>query len=249
MAKKSWFCVFFMVLVSVSFFVTGCNQSEQSMKTAKDCDFESIKIVIVGDSTVATLPLEQEKRGWGQMIGGFFADNVQIINLAKSGKSSWAQKDIQGAKQGIYLYNPETDLRGPVTVAVVGEMKIRIEEDANEDNNIPLGTIQKKELESAGREQSPTAGKIVVLGDSDFLLSEYLTLLGNQEFLLRTVRWMLEEEHLLVLEKEPATQEQLMAIFVDSDRAKMIFSIVVVLEPALVLAVGLVVFRHRRQKV
>ena len=57
------------------------------------------RILLVGDSTVATHPLEKDMRGWGQLLPEFFIDGVDITNLAKGGKSSksfieeglWAQ--------------------------------------------------------------------------------------------------------------------------------------------------------------
>jgi len=52
----------------------------------------SIRIVIVGDSTVASYPHPPPDRpdltGWGQVIGEFFSDCVTILNHARSGRSS-----------------------------------------------------------------------------------------------------------------------------------------------------------------
>jgi len=47
-----------------------------------------LRVVLVGDSTVASYPSERGLRGWGQMLPEFFSTDVQIINLAKSGRSS-----------------------------------------------------------------------------------------------------------------------------------------------------------------
>ncbi len=47
-----------------------------------------IKVVLVGDSTVADYPPEKKMRGWGQMIPEFFNDQVQFVNLAIGGRSS-----------------------------------------------------------------------------------------------------------------------------------------------------------------
>jgi lysophospholipase L1-like esterase len=48
-----------------------------------------IKIVIIGDSTVCNYPAEKPDRGWGMFIEEYFkADTVQIINLAKPGRST-----------------------------------------------------------------------------------------------------------------------------------------------------------------
>ncbi|MFW5981430.1 MAG: rhamnogalacturonan acetylesterase [bacterium] len=48
-----------------------------------------IKIVIVGDSTACNYKQERFPRsGWGQLIGQFFSDNIDICNKAASGRSS-----------------------------------------------------------------------------------------------------------------------------------------------------------------
>ncbi len=48
----------------------------------------SLRIVIIGDSTVQTYPPDSDKRGWGQMIGRYFTESAEIVNLAKSGRST-----------------------------------------------------------------------------------------------------------------------------------------------------------------
>lgn len=47
-----------------------------------------IKIVIVGDSTVANYPATVPDRGWGQFIGENFNTTVTTINTAKNGRST-----------------------------------------------------------------------------------------------------------------------------------------------------------------
>lgn len=47
-----------------------------------------IKVVIIGDSTVQTYPPDRPVRGWGQYIGLYFGENVELVNLALSGRST-----------------------------------------------------------------------------------------------------------------------------------------------------------------
>ena len=47
-----------------------------------------LRLVIIGDSTVCEYPTEHACRGWGQYIQDYFKDTVQVINLAKSGRST-----------------------------------------------------------------------------------------------------------------------------------------------------------------
>lgn len=45
-------------------------------------------VVIVGDSTVQDWPTTDTKRGWGQMLPGYFAADVTVANHAMGGRSS-----------------------------------------------------------------------------------------------------------------------------------------------------------------
>jgi lysophospholipase L1-like esterase len=48
-----------------------------------------VRLVIVGDSTVCNYPESSIKRGWGMFVQGCFNSNqVQVINLAASGRSA-----------------------------------------------------------------------------------------------------------------------------------------------------------------
>ena len=53
---------------------------------------EPIRIVVIGDSTVASYPNPPADRpdltGWGQVLGEFFTDRVTVDNHASSGRSS-----------------------------------------------------------------------------------------------------------------------------------------------------------------
>ena len=47
-----------------------------------------VKIVVVGDSTVCEFPPEIPTRGWGMYLQEVFRSPVQVMNLAKSGRST-----------------------------------------------------------------------------------------------------------------------------------------------------------------
>lgn len=49
---------------------------------------ERIRIVLAGDSTVCVFSDPDWRRGWGQYIGEYFTDTVEIANYAKSGRST-----------------------------------------------------------------------------------------------------------------------------------------------------------------
>src|SRR5580698_6817064 len=53
---------------------------------------QPIRIVLVGDSTVASYDKrpadEPDLTGWGQVFGEFFNDHVTVLDRAKSGRST-----------------------------------------------------------------------------------------------------------------------------------------------------------------
>jgi DNA sulfur modification protein DndE len=67
----------------------------------KNDSAEKIRIFLIGDSTMANKPLEDNpERGWGQMLPVFFSDNVEIHNHAKNGRSTKSFID-QGLWQAV----------------------------------------------------------------------------------------------------------------------------------------------------
>ena len=48
----------------------------------------SVRMVIVGDSTVCDWPAEDVRRGWGQFVHEYLTDTVRVANHARSGRST-----------------------------------------------------------------------------------------------------------------------------------------------------------------
>ena len=49
---------------------------------------DTIVLAIVGDSTVCNYELSQVRRGWGQFIQGYFKSPIEVVNTARSGRST-----------------------------------------------------------------------------------------------------------------------------------------------------------------
>lgn len=70
-------------------------------------------IFMIGDSTMANKPLEgdNQERGWGQMLSGFFTDDIVVDNHALNGRSTLSfineghwQKVYDAIKPGDYVF-------------------------------------------------------------------------------------------------------------------------------------------------
>ena len=72
-----------------------------------------ITIFMIGDSTMANKPLDgnNQERGWGQMLSGFFTDDIRVDNHALNGRSTLSfilegewQKVYDAIKPGDYVF-------------------------------------------------------------------------------------------------------------------------------------------------
>lgn len=149
--------------------------------------------------------------------------------LVSSGKNSWAERDL------IKLYNPEqpsaefleeTDLKGPVSLAVAYEKKLTTAGDAENKDEAKFDKVSR----------------VVVFGDSDFILNQSLPSYANRDLILNTINWMVGEEGGLTIRPRsirasaaPLTREQLIGLFSSS-----------LLVPELLLLFGLFVWWSRR---
>jgi len=106
---------------------------------------------------------------------GVSDDRPHVTVLAATGESGWSERNPE---QRPIRFDPETDRRGPIPVAVAVEK----------------GTISGIELEI-----KPT--RLVVIGDSYFVSNGALEsgVGGNTDFVLSAVNWLVEREALLAI--------------------------------------------------
>ncbi len=80
--------IFAFSCVAALFCFNGCLAENAKINKDNKISLKPIVIVLVGDSTVADYALENELRGWGQIIPEYFNDKVTIKNCARNGRSS-----------------------------------------------------------------------------------------------------------------------------------------------------------------
>jgi len=89
------------------------------------------------------------------------------------------------------------------------------------------------------------AGRLVVLGDADFASNSLLGYLGNRDLLLNAVNWLAGEQTLMGT-RRPKEQPGVNQFFVSARQGRMAFWLGTVVEPAVVLFIGVVVLLRRR---
>jgi ABC-type uncharacterized transport system involved in gliding motility auxiliary subunit len=150
--------------------------------------------------------------------------NGKAQAFAFTSETSWAIRNRARAEQGEFTFKDGEDERGPLPVAAVAKTG------------------------------SDEQGKLVVLGDSEFVNNFYARIPGNVDFFMNTVGWILGRQELVALgrvahvseAKRNTTPQQ--ALYLTASQSRQFFWLMVIVEPLVVLAIGMVVFLRRRQK-
>jgi hypothetical protein len=148
----------------------------------------------------------------------------QAQAFAFSSSDSWAQHKDERMQQGDLSYRAGEDTPGPVPVAAVA--------------TIP------------GSAETP--GKIVVFGDSDFVTNFHSRILGNLDFFMSTLGWLLDRQDLVsvgrAVEGLVQGRSSGQSLYLSEAQSRQFFWFIVVLEPGFVFLVGTLVFLARRRR-
>ena len=157
--------------------------------------------------------------------GASSPDGLQLQRagtLLRSSHESWASGDDKAVTTGITEYRAGRDLMGPVPVGVEAD----------------LAPPDKAHLPVTGMT------RIVAFGDSDFASNQFFEMLGNRDLIMNAVNELAGDE-ILISSRERINAAGA-AFFVTDQQARHAFILGVVLEPALLFAIGLAVFVRRR---
>jgi len=97
-------------------------------------------------------------------------EDLEVTPLALTSDGSWAETDLSKLESGTAVFDVKTDIAGPMPIAVAVEPKA---EKANQP------------------------GRIIAVGDSDFLSNAYLDLSGNRELGLSMIRWLTKDDRFI----------------------------------------------------
>jgi ABC-type uncharacterized transport system involved in gliding motility auxiliary subunit len=101
---------------------------------------------------------------------------VEVVPMALSGSGSWAESNLENLEKGDAAFDPDSDSPGPICLAVA---------------------VAKKSDNSAG-------GRMVVVGDSDFVTNAYFELSGNGSFAVNIAQWLAKDDRFISIRiKEP----------------------------------------------
>lgn len=160
-------------------------------------------------------------------ITSFDDKQNHVTELAFTGEQSWAESNLDGLNQGRVSFDPEEDIKGSVSIAVVCEVESETEEKTN------------------NKHDKTKRSSIVVFGDSDFVSNGYLNLSGNRDLFMNTLGWLSREANLITI--RPRSKKSA-PVLLSSMEGKNIFWLSAVFLPSTILLVGVVVLHYRRKK-
>jgi len=141
--------------------------------------------------------------------------------LAETTDQSWAEQDVKSPE---VQFDAEIDVPGPLTLVATVEFPPMLGYEEMEEN---------PDLKM----------RLVLIGDSDFAINEFVGGAGNGWLFLNAVNWLAEEESLIAIGPKPPQQR---TVFLSAVQANVIFFVSVVLIPLVLLGAGVVVWWRRR---
>lgn len=151
-------------------------------------------------------------------------DESEMDIFAYSSPESWAEQDTQSVYDGKASFDKGKDIKGPVPVAAVALVK-----------------------SSKEGHQTKEPGRLVVMGDSDFVSNHYFNILGNKDLFLNTVNWLAEKSELLSV-RAKAGSAPVSLLFLTENESRLVLFSSVIIEPGIILLIGIAVVLWRRIK-
>jgi len=153
-------------------------------------------------------------------VSGIKRKEINIIPLARTDEKSWLETDLVNLfNNGIPLFDELKDEKGPLTIAVAGELR----------------NYQKEDQQYYGR--------LVIIGDSDFATNNYFDQGANADLFVNSVLWLNRQKNLIA--SRPSDQEFYPILLTESN-SKLIFWLTVVIFPLIVLIAGVLVIKKVR---
>lgn len=145
--------------------------------------------------------------------------NVSTRNFMHTSGDAWA---VPYQESSSVRVNPRSDRRGPISLGIACE--------------------RYQEFYEPGR--SPLSGRMVVIGDSDFMSNQYIDMAGNLNLFLNSVDWLAGRHDLISVRPKVA---DIRYIPLTNRQSKLIYWSSVLLIPLAALMAGLLMTARRRR--
>ena len=163
-----------------------------------------------------------------QSVRAIPGSRIQTVELLKTSENSWGESDFES---GTVKFDAGSDLKGPISIAVVATKLIGAEKPHKENE------------ESHERDEPQPKATLIVIGDSDFSNNRYSNFSGNGDFFLNTVSWLAEEENLISIRPK---ERKNTPVHITRAWGTAIFILGILVFPGLVAGIGIRIWWKRR---
>jgi ABC-type uncharacterized transport system involved in gliding motility auxiliary subunit len=160
---------------------------------------------------------------------------VRATELVKTSNDAFGETDLDRLfGERMAQNDPNADAQGPLTLALAVEWDVakRVSEATGESET-------GSDLET----EKPREGRMLVVGDSDFISNQ--SYYQNRNFVMNCVNWLCQESDLISIRPK---EDFGRPIFMNAQQGRVIFWVPVVILPLLVLMAGTMVYVNRRIK-
>ena len=163
-----------------------------------------------------------------QSVRAIPGSRIQTVELLKTSENSWGESDFES---GTVKFDAGSDLKGPISIAVVATKLIGAEKPHKENE------------ESHERDEPQPKATLIVIGDSDFSTNRYSNFSGNGDFFLNTVSWLAEEDNLISIRPK---ERKNTPVHITRAWGTAIFILGLLVFPGLVAGIGIRIWWKRR---
>ena len=159
--------------------------------------------------------------------------DVTLLPLVTTTDTSWEKMGQEWMKGGKATYDPQTDKKGPFTLAALAEIKPEPGKEAK-------GKTPPKPAKKEGAENQTY---LVVFGDVDFATNAYFNLSGNGDLFLNTMNFLGSEEKQIVVRHE---ERKAQPLILKGWQGWFLFLTSLVALPLIMLVAGVRAYLRRR---
>jgi ABC-type uncharacterized transport system involved in gliding motility auxiliary subunit len=158
--------------------------------------------------------------------------------LVESSPDSWIET---GPLSGTVIFDPGTDTRGPVPLAMALTRPVP---GVALPSIYPASPEQDQDAGTEGAPPSVPEQRVVVFGDSDFLSDTFVGNGGNLDLGLNLVNWLVHDESLINI---PARVAPDVSLHLSPTALLVLTGVFLILLPLTLVGTGMVVWWRRRK--
>ena len=157
----------------------------------------------------------------------------QATTLINAPEGAWGETDLANLRQKKPELNVDVDLQGPVSLAVVSQVK-----------ELPKSVTQSHPTMADDPKAKPQGAQLVVFGDVNFVTNEYIENPGNVDLFRNSVNWLAKKETQLGISAKPPDFRK---ATISPIQMKVIFWISIAGIPVIPIVIGSIVWWKRRR--